>query len=101
MIRNETFCDSLKGATMEQITIRGIPKKVEKAIKEESKKEGKSLNKAIIALLEKAVGVEKKAQVQKLYHDLDHLAGKWSVNEASEFDTYLNDQRKIDEETWK
>lgn len=87
---------------MKQITIRDLPREVEKTIRSESKRKGLSLNRVIISLLEKTVGAEKR-RVQKrvLYHDLDHLAGTWSRAEAEEFERNLRDQRQIDEDIWK
>lgn len=87
---------------MKQITIRSIPDEVSKTVKKEAAKKGVSLNKAIISLLERAVGTkppEKRKRV--LYHDLDHLAGLWSREEAASFDKTLKAQRKVDAELWK
>lgn len=87
---------------MKQITIRGIPDAVKKTVQKEAEKKGMSLNKAIVSLLERAVGAkapEKKKRV--LYHDLDHLAGLWSREEAASFDKSLKAQRKVDAELWK
>jgi protein involved in temperature-dependent protein secretion len=87
---------------MKQITIRSIPDEVKKTVQKEAEKKGVSLNKAIISLLERAVGsktAEKKKRV--LYHDLDHLAGLWSREEAASFDKALKAQRKVDAELWK
>ncbi len=87
---------------MKQITIRSIPDEVKKTVQKEAARKGVSLNKAIISLLEGAVGSkapEKKKRV--LYHDLDHLAGLWSREEAAEFDRNLKSQRKVDAELWK
>ncbi|HAR45226.1 MAG: hypothetical protein A2X56_04875 [Nitrospirae bacterium GWC2_57_13] len=87
---------------MKQITIRSIPDKVKKTVQKEAERKGVSLNKAIISLLERAVGTnapEKKKRV--LYHDLDHLAGLWSREEAASFDKTLKTQRKVDTGLWK
>jgi plasmid stability protein len=87
---------------MKQITIRSIPDEVKKTVQKEAAEKGVSLNKAIISLLERAVGSktpEKKKRV--LYNDLDHLAGLWSREEAAEFDKNLTAQRKVDTELWK
>jgi plasmid stability protein len=87
---------------MKQITIRSIPDDVKKTVQKEAAEKGVSLNKAIISLLERAVGTkasEKKKRV--LYNDLDHLAGLWSREEAAEFDKNLTAQRKVDTELWK
>lgn len=87
---------------MKQITLRRIPENVTKTVKKEAERKGVSLNKAILSLLEKAVGgqtLEKKKKT--LYHDLDHLAGLWSREEAAGFDKTLKTQRKVDAELWK
>lgn len=85
---------------MKQITIRSIPDDVKKTVQKEAERKGVSLNKAIISLLERATkGPEKKKRV--LYHDLDHLAGLWSREEAASFDKTLKVQRKVDAELWK
>jgi len=87
---------------MKQITLRSIPENVKKTVKKEAERKGVSLNKAIISLLEKAVGgqtMEKKKKA--LYHDLDHLVGLWSREEAAVFDKRLKTQRKVDAELWE
>ena len=87
---------------MDQITVRGIPPEIEKAIRNESKRKNISLNKTIVSLLKKAVGGRiKKASKEIVYHDIDHLSGAWSRDEAQQFERNLKDQRQIDEDVWK
>jgi hypothetical protein len=87
---------------MNQITIRGIPPRVERVIKEEASKKGLSLNKAIISLLEKATGVGKEERGKgRTYHDLDSLCGIWSSEDERQFGHELEIQRRLDEELWK
>ncbi len=88
---------------MKQITIRSIPDAVKKTVQKEAAQKGMSLNKAIISLLERTVAGTKAPEKKKrvLYHDLDHLAGLWSREEAAEFDKNLKTQRKVDAELWK
>lgn len=87
---------------MKQITLRSIPDEIEAMVKKEAKAKGLSLNKAFIALLEKATGVKTKDRKKKtLYHDLDNLSGVWSKNDAAIFNNTLQLQRKVDEELWK
>jgi hypothetical protein len=38
---------------------------------------------------------------RKLHHDLDHLAGTWSDEEAAAFDAALLEQRRVDPELWR
>ena len=87
---------------MKQITIRSIPDGVKKTVQKEAERKGVSLNKAIISLLERAVGAKAPGKEKRvLYHDLDHLAGLWSREEAASFDKTLKTQRKVDAELWK
>lgn len=87
---------------MKQITLRSIPDEVEKTVRKEAKRKGVSLNKAIIALLERSVGTKvRETKKRVVYHDLDHLAGLWSREEATSFDKTLKSQRKVDAELWK
>ncbi len=89
-------------ATLKQITLRGIPDKIEKIIKKEAEKKGISLNKAFISVLEQAAGTKAGGKKKKtLYHDLDHLFGAWSREEAKSFQENLELQRGIDEDLWK
>jgi len=84
------------------MTIRGIPEEVQKVVKREAERKGLSLNRAFIAVLERAASgksPEKKKKV--LHHDLDHLAGLWSREESAAFERNLRGQRKMDEELWK
>lgn len=84
---------------MKQMTIRGIPEEVEKIVKEEAKRKGISINKAFISMLESASGIKAKNRKKKvIYHDLDHLSGLWSDEEAEDFMKNLEGQRKIDDE---
>lgn len=88
--------------TQKQITIRGFSPEVEKAVRRESSKKGVSLNKAVVSLLNKAVGAgEGKTQKRRVHHDLDHLAGAWSKDEARLFERHLKKQRQIDEDLWQ
>ena len=87
---------------MKQLTIRGIPDEVEKVIEREAKRKRKSKNKIVVSLLEQATGVKPgKSTRVELYHDLDHLSGLWSEEEAERFEKHLMRQRKIDEDLWR
>lgn len=84
---------------MTAITLRNMPNELRAAIETKARSEKLSLNKAVQVLLEEAVGV-KPSPNRKVYDDLDHLAGTWSDEEASEFDAALREQRNIDLELW-
>lgn len=91
--------DAKEGA--KPITVRNLSPGVARAIKEKARKERLSLNRAVLALLEEATG-HRVAEGTGSHHDLDHLAGAWSREEADGFDTYLKEERShIEPKDWK
>ncbi|MBN1524727.1 MAG: hypothetical protein JW904_09600 [Spirochaetales bacterium] len=85
---------------MKSITIRGIDDKLHKGLEELSRKEDSSINKTIITLLRKALGLEQDAKYP-VYHDLDDLSGTWTEKEYKEFLNATAGFEKIDEEMWR
>jgi len=87
---------------MKTITVRNIPSALQSAIRERAEKEGLSLSKTVIRLIGEATGLSRTAAARgPRYHDLDHLAGTWSEEEARIFDEHLSEQREIDPELWR
>ncbi len=86
---------------MKQITIRGISREVEKAIRREAREKKSSLNRAILNLLDRAVGKKERGGGKHIYKDLDHLCGAWGKDEGDEFNAGLKSLRGIDEDVWK
>lgn len=85
---------------MTAITLRNIPPELQDAIRKRAGSYGLSLNKTVIRMLEEAAGQRKASSGPTLYHDLDHLAGTWSDEEAAAFATSLGEQRRVDPEIW-
>lgn len=84
---------------MATITVRTTDEALEKALKEQSKRRGLSVNQLIVQTLQDALlGRGKKP---RRYDDLDALAGSWSVAEAAAFDASLGDFEAIDGELWR
>ena len=83
-----------------QLTIRGIDKTLAKVLRGEAARRGVSLNRTVVTLLRKAVGLEpaKPPARRQEHHDLDFLIGSWSKEEADAFDERLNEIRRIDPE---
>jgi hypothetical protein len=77
------------------ISLRNLPKEVEKAIVETSQREGISLNKATLRLLE--------ASLRKPVRnpDFDEFCGRWSTAEADAFDAALAGMRQVDPADWE
>ena len=85
---------------MTTMTIRGLDDLTIKALKEKAKKEGSSVNAALVKLLQEELGIKKKKRTV-VYDDLDHLAGTWSDKDYQEFLQATADFAKIDENVWK
>lgn len=85
---------------MKTITIRNMPPRTERAIRQRARARKTSANKAVIGLLEDHLGSSVSGPAAE-YHDLDDLAGVWSEHEAGLFDASLARQREINEDLWK
>ncbi|MCW8800572.1 MAG: hypothetical protein OQK71_06575 [Desulfobacter sp.] len=83
---------------MNQITLRQIPENVDALIRQLSKEQKKSINKTIIELLEKALGVSRDSSKKR---NLSQLAGTWSDRESEEFKKNTAQFDKIDWEIWE
>ena len=77
------------------ISLRNLPPEVQKAIEETSRREGISLNKATIRLLEASLRKPAKNS------DFDEFFGVWSPDEADRFDAVLRQTRQIDPADWE
>lgn len=86
---------------MKAITVRGIPEDIEKMVRKEAEKKRVSKSKALISILERGAGKRTERREKTLYHDLDHLSGVWTKEEARAFKKNLALQRNIEEELWK
>jgi hypothetical protein len=77
------------------ISLRNIPKDVEQAILETSRREKISLNKATLRLLE--------AQLRKTARnsDFEEFSGLWSASEADAFDAALLEMRQVNATDWE
>jgi plasmid stability protein len=79
-----------------QYTVRDVPSRVDSALRQRAKREGKSLNQIAVEALTVAAGLAEKRPV---YHDLDRLAGTWVAD--PEFDTAVASQDQVDPELWR
>lgn len=85
---------------MGAMTIRGLDDVTITALKEKAKQDGTSINSALLKIVRKELGLEKKWHTA-VYHDLDHLAGTWDKKDSAEFNKNIEDFEKIDEKMWK
>lgn len=86
---------------MKTITLRNLPPELTRIIRQKADEQHVSINKVVISLLEKSVGVRSKKSEKVLYHDLDVLAGSWTCEEATAFNRALARQRAIDPDLWR
>ena len=85
---------------MTQLTVRGIDNNLHKELKSQAKQRGLSVNRYVVELLREATGQIESPNQPTTYHDLDHLAGTWSQEEAETFAQSLLEQRQVDEALW-
>ena len=76
-----------------QYTIRGVPREVDRALRQKAARRKQSLNQMIVDELTSATtGSRRKA-------DFSDLVGRWTPD--STFDKIIRAQRRIDREEWK
>ncbi len=85
---------------MTTMTLRGIDEALAQTLKEQSSREGVSLNTLALQLLRKATGLDKPKRVV-MHHDLDRLAGTWSAEDAASFAATTASLATIDENLWQ
>lgn len=83
---------------IKQITLRQVPDEVEEGIRSRARRTKRSLNRAMIELLEEALGA-KPAVTRK--RDLSRIIGQWTEEECTAFERNTELLERIDEETWK
>lgn len=86
---------------MEQLTIHDVDDDLYAALERAAQQHGISLNQYVVNVLKQAAGMANGASEEQVYHDLDHLAGAWSPEEAEEFNRIIMEARTIDPEMWK
>ena len=80
---------------MKTITLRNLPEPVSRKIAERAHLHQVSLARAATEMLSEAC-----QEQETRYHDLDDLKGKWTPEQAADFDRILSEQRQIDQELW-
>ena len=89
------------GIVMKTMTIRGLEPSLIDKLKVNAKKQDKSLNQFVIDTLKQHMGMKKEKKFTAVYHDLDHLFGKWSDKEFKKIQGKIDSERKTDKELWE
>ncbi len=83
---------------MSQITLRNIPEILDVQLRSLAHKNKKSLNKVILALLMKELGISENNDQKK--RDLSDLCGTWNKQQYEEFEENIKEFEHIDSEIW-
>ena len=87
---------------MNQLTVRGFDDELSASLRRLAAREGISLNKAALKLLRKGAGLSDGVKRgNTVGSSLDHLIGRWTEEEARQFDRAVEVFETIDEESWK
>lgn len=87
---------------MNQLTVRGFDDELSAAVSRLAKREGISLNRAVLKLLRKGAGLtDGKGGADTVGDSLDHLIGTWTATEADEMLSALRELDTIDESAWE
>ena len=86
-------------AATNNFNLRGISPETMATLKQEAEKEHTSVNSLILNLIENSMGLIHEVKRHQ-YHDLDKLAGTWSIKDANEFEKNIKDFEKIDKDIW-
>ena len=77
-----------------QITVRGVKPELSRRLERLSRESCQSLNATVIAILERAVGIDARRERLRRYMS-------WTEAEAREFESTLTEMRKPDDGLWK
>ena len=86
----------VKSTASVQYTIRRVPARVDRSLRQKSKQSRQSLNEAAIEALAAGLGL---GEDRPRFHDLDALAGTWQEDRA--FDAAIAAQDQVDAKLWK
>lgn len=85
---------------MKTITVRRIEPSLAKELKQVANKEGKSVNQLVIETIKQYLGIKKERRFTVVYHDMDHIFGRWSEEEFKQIQGKIDSERKVEKELW-
>lgn len=87
---------------MNQLTLRGLDKELERRIRQLAEQEHISLNKAALKLMHRGSGLDRATPESNVIGNrLDDFIGSWSAAEAADFDEAVAVFEEIDAEQWQ
>ena len=85
---------------MKTITVRRIEPSLAKKLKQVANKEDKSVNQLVIETIKQYLGMKKEKRFTVVYHDMDHIFGRWSEEEFEQIQGKIDSERKVEKELW-
>lgn len=85
---------------MKTITVRRLEPSLAKKLKQVANKEGKSVNQLVIDTIKQYLGMKKEKRFTVVYHDMDHIFGRWSEEEFEQIQGKIDSERKVEKELW-
>ena len=85
---------------MKTITVRRIEPSLAKKLKQVANKEGKSVNQLVIETIKQYLGMKKEKRFTVVYHDMDHIFGRWSEEEFEQIQGKIDSEQKVEKELW-
>jgi hypothetical protein len=79
--------------------LRKITPEVMSLLKKEAIKQKISINSLILQIIEQRFGISHPTK-KAIFHDLDYLAGTWSVKDKKLFDDNVKSFENIDKDLW-
>ena len=86
---------------MGSLSIRGIDSSLAKLLKDKATSSNQSVNRFVLEVLRKHVGLTKQKKYTLQHHDLDHLFGNWTDEEYQLIQSKIDSNRQIDREIWE
>jgi len=86
---------------MANFSLRGIDDETASRLRAEASRQGMSANAFLLRLIRHQLDLTAPRPARRQYHDLDHLAGTWSAEEANGFLQSVADFNVIDPALWQ
>lgn len=86
---------------MTNLSVRGVDEAAVSRLKDEARSRDVSLNAYLVELIQRSAGIRTKAGRHPQHHDLDDLAGTWTLQDVRDFEESQGAFERVDEELWR
>jgi hypothetical protein len=92
--------DTTKEVTVKSLSIRGVDKALEQALKRAAQEQGTSVNQGVLEVLKARLGLTKAPHYSRRHHDLYELFGAREESDYRRVQGAVDEQRRVDPELW-